>query len=91
MASGRNIGSDRERRLDTEIKRYQEAAGFALGQLEWIVGYLHKIRSPKSPGRSTASESRSSRTSAHADSAHRRARAVQGEAGPPLAGPFRRP
>jgi hypothetical protein len=47
MASGRNNGSDRERRLDAEIKRYQGAAGFALGQLEWIVGYLHKIRKPE--------------------------------------------
>ena len=33
--------------LDREIERYQEAAISALEQLEWIVGYLHKIRKPE--------------------------------------------
>jgi hypothetical protein len=47
MASRRSNGNDRERRLDAEIERYQEAADSALGQLEWIVGYLHKIRKPE--------------------------------------------
>jgi predicted aconitase len=47
MASRNNNGNDRERRLDAEIGRYQEAADSALGQLEWIVGYLHKIRTPE--------------------------------------------
>jgi hypothetical protein len=44
MASRSNSRNDRERRLDAEIGRYQEAADSALGQLEWIVGYLHRIR-----------------------------------------------
>jgi hypothetical protein len=47
MASRSSNGNDRERRLDAEIERYQEAADSALGQLEWIVGYLHKIRKPE--------------------------------------------
>jgi hypothetical protein len=46
MASRNNNGNDRQRRLDAEIERYQEAADSALGQLEWIIGYLHKIRKP---------------------------------------------
>jgi hypothetical protein len=37
-----NDGNDRQ--LDREIERYREAATSALGQLEWIVGYLHEIR-----------------------------------------------
>ena len=47
MASRSNNANDRQRRLDAEIERYQEAADSALGQLEWIVGYLHKIRKPE--------------------------------------------
>ena len=47
MASRSSNGNDRERRVDAEIERYQEAADSALGQLEWIVGYLHKIRKPQ--------------------------------------------
>jgi hypothetical protein len=47
MASRRSNGNDRQRRLDAEIERYQEAADSALGQLEWIIGYLHKIRKPE--------------------------------------------
>jgi predicted ribosome quality control (RQC) complex YloA/Tae2 family protein len=39
-----NNGNDRLRELDDEIERYRKAAETALGQLEWIVGYLHKIR-----------------------------------------------
>jgi hypothetical protein len=45
VASRRN--NDSERRLDAEIERYREATDSALGQLEWIVGYLHKIRKPE--------------------------------------------
>jgi hypothetical protein len=37
----------RERRLDAEIEQYREAADSALGQLEWIVAYLHQIRKPQ--------------------------------------------
>jgi hypothetical protein len=29
---------------DREIERYRQAALHALRQLEWIVGYLHKLR-----------------------------------------------
>jgi hypothetical protein len=47
VASRRNNGNDSERRLDAEIERYREATDSALGQLEWIVGYLHKIRKPE--------------------------------------------
>jgi hypothetical protein len=47
MASRSNNGNDRQPRLDAEIERYQEAADSALGQLEWIVGYLHEIRKPE--------------------------------------------
>jgi hypothetical protein len=39
-----NNGNDRLRDLDDEVERYREAADAALGQLEWIVGYLHEIR-----------------------------------------------
>jgi hypothetical protein len=42
--SRNNSRSDRQRELDDEIQRYREAAVSALGQLEWIVGYLHKIK-----------------------------------------------
>jgi hypothetical protein len=54
--SPNNSGNDRERRLDAEIERYQEAADSALGQLAWIVGYLHKIRNPQIARASTATE-----------------------------------
>jgi hypothetical protein len=40
-------GNDRERELDREIERYREASVTALGQLEWVVGYLYKIRKPR--------------------------------------------
>jgi hypothetical protein len=33
-----------ERDLDREAERYRQAAIDALGQLEWIVGYLHQAR-----------------------------------------------
>jgi hypothetical protein len=39
-----NNGNNRLRDLDDEVERYRQAADAALGQLEWIVGYLHKIR-----------------------------------------------
>jgi hypothetical protein len=39
-----NNGNDRLRDADDEVERYREAAKAALGQLEWIVGYLHKIQ-----------------------------------------------
>jgi hypothetical protein len=44
MGSRNNNGNDRERELDEEISRYREAAASALGQLEWIVGYLNRIK-----------------------------------------------
>ena len=44
MGSRNGSGDRRLRDLDEEIERYQEAADSALVQLEWIVGYLHKIR-----------------------------------------------
>jgi hypothetical protein len=34
---------DAQRALDREIVRYREASVAALGQLEWVVGYLNKI------------------------------------------------
>jgi hypothetical protein len=40
-------GDDREREPDREIERYREAATSTLGQLEWVVGYLYKIRKPE--------------------------------------------
>jgi hypothetical protein len=40
MASRNDNGNERERRLDAEIQQYEKAADSALGQLEWIVGYL---------------------------------------------------
>ena len=46
MGSRNGSGDRRLRDLDEEIERYQEAADSALGQLEWIVEYLHKIRKP---------------------------------------------
>jgi hypothetical protein len=44
MGSRNSNGSNRLRELDVEIERYREASDSALGQLEWIVGYLHRIR-----------------------------------------------
>jgi hypothetical protein len=44
MAS--TTASDREHEQDRDIQRYRQAAIHALGQLEWVVGYLHKIRRP---------------------------------------------
>ena len=44
MGSANNNRNDRLRQLDDEIERYREATASALGQLEWIVGYLHTIR-----------------------------------------------
>ena len=44
MDSRNRNGNARQRELDREIDHYKEAAISALGQLEWIVGYLHKIR-----------------------------------------------
>jgi hypothetical protein len=44
MGSGNNNRNDRLLELDDEIERYREATASALRQLEWIVGYLHKIR-----------------------------------------------
>jgi len=45
MAS-RETGSD-DRDLDREIQRARQAAIDALGQLEWMVGYLHQMRKPE--------------------------------------------
>lgn len=47
MDSRSTNGSDRRHQLDLEIERYREAAVSALGQLEWIVGYLHQIHKPE--------------------------------------------
>jgi hypothetical protein len=44
MGSRNNNRNERLPELDDEIERYREATASALGQLEWIVGYLHKIR-----------------------------------------------
>jgi hypothetical protein len=44
MGSRNNNRNDRLRELDDEIERYREATASALGQLEWIVVYLHKIQ-----------------------------------------------
>ncbi len=38
---------DGQRELDLEIERYREASDSALGQLEWVVEYLYKIRKPQ--------------------------------------------
>jgi hypothetical protein len=38
---------DGQRELDREIERYREASDSALGQLEWVVQYLYKIRKPQ--------------------------------------------
>jgi hypothetical protein len=39
--------SEHERELGREIDRYREASASALGQLEWVVGYLNKIHKPQ--------------------------------------------
>ena len=44
MGSRNGSSNRRLQELDDEIERYREAADSALGQLEWIVGYLQKIR-----------------------------------------------
>jgi hypothetical protein len=44
MASPESSGDDRARELDREIERYRQAAIDALGQLEWVVGYLREAR-----------------------------------------------
>jgi hypothetical protein len=40
-------GNGRQQELDHEIERYREASDAALGQLEWVVGYLNKIHKPQ--------------------------------------------
>ena len=47
MDSRSNNRNARQRELDREIDRYKEAAFSALGQLEWVVGYLQKIHKPQ--------------------------------------------
>jgi hypothetical protein len=47
MDSRSNNCNARQRELDREIDRYREAAISALGQLEWIVEYLHKTHKPQ--------------------------------------------
>jgi hypothetical protein len=42
MASDEKRSDDRDR--DFEVERYREAAVQALGQLEWCINYLHRIR-----------------------------------------------
>jgi hypothetical protein len=41
---GTDAADRRTRELDREIDRYREAALAALGQLEWVEGYLRKIQ-----------------------------------------------
>jgi hypothetical protein len=38
---------DGQHELEREIERYREATISALGQLEWVVGYLNKIHKPQ--------------------------------------------
>jgi hypothetical protein len=38
---------NRIREPDREIERYRQAAIHAVGQLEWVVGYLHRIHKTK--------------------------------------------
>jgi hypothetical protein len=47
MGSRNGNGNRRRQELDEEIARYREASDSALGQFEWIVGYLHKIHKPQ--------------------------------------------
>jgi hypothetical protein len=44
MGSRETEADDRLRDLDRQADRYREAAVQALGQLEWIVGYLQDAR-----------------------------------------------
>ena len=41
---GTDAANSRMRELDLEINRYRKAAVAALGQLEWVEGYLRKIQ-----------------------------------------------
>jgi hypothetical protein len=43
----RTNGNDQGRVPNREIERYRRAAIHALGQLEWVVGYLHRIHKAK--------------------------------------------
>jgi hypothetical protein len=45
MESYENRNGDRDR--DREIGRYRQAAISTLEQLEWVIGYLRKIRKPE--------------------------------------------
>ena len=45
MDSRTSNGNDHQR--DLELERYREATASALGQLDWIVGYLFKIGKPE--------------------------------------------
>jgi hypothetical protein len=47
MDSRESNGDDRRRGLNREAERYRQAAVQALGQLEWIVEYLQKLRKPE--------------------------------------------
>ena len=47
MASGSGRDGERFDEIEDEIERYRQAAIHALGQLEWIVGYLHNMRKPE--------------------------------------------
>jgi hypothetical protein len=47
LSNGNGNGNNRERELDREIERYRKASVSALGQLEWVVGYLYQIRKPQ--------------------------------------------
>ena len=45
MATSQTDNNHRER--DRESERYRRAAVDALGQLEWCIDYLHKVRKPQ--------------------------------------------
>ncbi len=45
MATSQTDNNHRER--DRESERYRRAAIDALGQLEWCIDYLHKVRKPQ--------------------------------------------
>jgi hypothetical protein len=45
MAASQTDNNRRER--DRESERYRRAAIDALGQLEWCIDYLHKVRKPQ--------------------------------------------
>ncbi|HEY6779076.1 MAG TPA: hypothetical protein VI122_21425 [Thermoleophilaceae bacterium] len=44
MGSPETNDDDRASELNLEAERYRHAAAHALEQLEWIVGYLRKLR-----------------------------------------------